>query len=301
MRNTSGGSSGSWDVKLNESGLNPLRLSVSPLNSSPVTSDDMYLGLDYASAPPLRYSHNGGSTWSSPTNFGNTTSVTDIAPYPVSGSRSQHVWACGLDPDYGDHREMGEHENPPNISADAIYCGVWRSTDRGNNWTQKEMGDFNCTAIAIADISPNVPLIYVATGNKIYRSDEGSNWTELTNYRTIANAYPVALRVGNSNYVYAASDHGIHYSTNSGANWTERNGTGSNVIPSADQNILALTMAHDNKDIMYATTENNVYKTTDAGANWSAVSSGLGRMPISSLVALKNQSNTWSVSESYSL
>ncbi|MBI3193206.1 MAG: hypothetical protein HYZ34_01920, partial [Ignavibacteriae bacterium] len=222
----------------------------------------------------------GGNSWHIPSTYPSGTNMYDIAAYPVGGTRTSHAWACGADP-AGVSNETGD----PNATQASIR-GVWKSTNFGADWTQQNMGNFNVRSVAIAQQA--TPFIYAGTSTgKLYRSDEGASWTPMSNYQTTSGATSVsAVRVrADNNYVFVASDQGIHRSTNSGNNWTD-------VSPDAyDKNILALAIARYSQNIMYATTVNAVYRTSDGGATWVPVNTGLGRISLSYTTG--NGNNVW--------
>ena len=277
-RSANGGDN--WTVPPVGPNLTPLRLSISPINTQ------MYLGRQGVSGViSVMYSSNGGINWYNPPTapiIG--TSIFDIAPYPVAGTRSQHVWACGSDP------SGAASETNPN--APASVRGVWRSTDLGSTWTGMNMGDFNVRAIAIADQS--TPFIYAGTSTgKLYRSDEGAAWTLKDSYQASSSATTIsAIRVRPvSNIVFVASDKGIHRSTDGGNSWSD-------LTPNpSDKSILALSIANGNQDLMYATTANTIYKSINGGSTWIQIDNGLGRMPLSSTTM--NGNNSWMVSGQY--
>jgi hypothetical protein len=225
-------------------------------------------------------SGNGGSSWSQPYTYPSGTNVYDIAAYPVSGSRVGHAWAGGTDPS-GTSNEGGD----PNATQ-ASLRGVWKSTNFGVDWTQQYMGNFNVRSVAIANQA--TPFIYAGTSTgKLYRSDEGVSWTSMSNYQTSTSATTIsAVRVrADNNYVFVASDQGIHRSTNSGNNWEDK-------TPNAnDKNILSLAIARYSQNIMYATTAIAVYRTSDGGSSWTTVNTGLGRIPLSFTTG--NGNNVW--------
>lgn len=283
-RNTVGGT-GSWVLALGPSSLTPLRLAVSSISGQ---TDYMFLGrLASGTTSSIMRSSDAGATWIPPTTYPIGTNIHDFAPYPVSaGIRSDDIWTAGSDP-AGASNETGD----PNTT-DATIRGVWQSTNQGLDWTEKNIGNFNIRAIAIAN--QVIPFIYAGTSTgKLYRSDEGAGWTLFSGYQTASGATTIrAIRVRtDNNYVLVASDQGIHRSTNSGNNWSDFTPN------STDKSILALSIARDNQNLMFATTNKAVYKSTDGGSTWTEVGNGLGRMPISSVAV--NGSSIWTTSSVY--
>jgi len=280
-RNTTGGSS-AWSPVLTDGTLAPLRLAVSPLNSQ-----DMYLGRQYVTANiSFWYSSNGGSSWAARSNFSYATSVYDVAPYPIAGSnRNDDVWAVGSD-------GTTEGTNPQTA---AVTRGLWWSADRGQTWSQKNMGSFNVRALAIKDQGTGTyPKLLAGTvSGKIFRStNNGDNWTQLTAPTGVTSVTSIRYRTDNAQ-VYMATNNGVFLSTNNGDVWT---GPGTGMT---DLNVLSLKVVPNAQAMLYAGTATTVYRSTNGGTTWTQIDNGLGRMPISSIAV--NGSSYWTVSRTYPL
>ena len=175
---------------------------------------------------------------------------------------------------------------------------MWLSTNNGANWLDAKMGSFNVRAVGVWDRGVGItPYIYAGTARtgtalaKLYRTtNEGGSWSQITSYPPTNVTVVTAIRVRtDNNYIFVASDVGLHRTTDDGVPWSNL------PMPNGDNNILSLTIARDNQSIVYTGTAKAVYTSTDGGSNWSEVSTGLGRMPLQSVAA--SSTNAWTVSK----
>ncbi|GEM_PF-2308220 len=274
------GGTGTWSAVLSNAGT-PLTLSNQQVTY--YSNYYMYMGRQASGSSTSIYrSTNGGSNWSVPVTYPSGTNIYSVCPYPVASIHDADVWAGGSDPS-GASNEGGD----PN-STTASVRGVWKSTDRGLNWTQSYMGNFNIRAVAIGDGSPVSIYAGTSTG-KLYLSDEGVDWVVKSNYQTTSSATvinAICVRTDNQ-YVYVGSDQGVHRSTDGGNVWA-------NAWPFADDKVItSLAAAKDTQRIIFATTSNHVYKTTNGGLNWIVADDSLGHMSVIS--ATGSGSNYWAV------
>lgn len=115
------------------------------------------------------------------------------------------------------------------VFAGTLHAGVFKSTDRGKTWAQKNngLGNFFIDSIAVDPTDGNI--VYAGThGAGVYKSDNGGEaWYPVNSGiadQTIV--YSIAVNPGNNNLVYAGTRiegteyHGILYkSDNGGASW----------------------------------------------------------------------------------
>jgi hypothetical protein len=186
----------------------------------------------------------------------------------------------------------------------AAAGGLWKSENRGNDWTPMfdEGGAFNMSCLAIDPKNTNI--LWLGTGENsnprsamigdgLYKStDAGKTWRRvgLENSEHIGN---IQIDPRNSNVVYVAAqgplwsaggDRGIYKTTDGGTTWkavlTVSPDTGGNEV----------WIDPNNPDVLYASTwqrrrgvgqmigggrESGIYKSTNAGNTWTKLSNGL--------------------------
>ncbi len=245
--------------------LIPLRLSVSPINTSV-----MYLGRNWYDADnrAVYKSIDGGVNWTQSTSFTFHTDVYDVAPYPISdGTRDLWVWAAGTAP-------VGQSDK-----------GLWYSADAGVTWNfvSGSSGLDLKSAAVMHKASPDSPLLYIAKSDGIVlkSTNLGSSWTSTNNQYAAR-----LIRIRNSdNTIFLASSYGVQRSNDEGESWTSlMNGLG------ADTDILSLSI-QQSSNTLFAGTANSLYKSTDNGSTWKNV----GAMNVSSVFS--NGTNTWAVTK----
>jgi hypothetical protein len=184
--------------------------------------------------------------------------------------------------------------------------GVWRSENRGNDWTSifDNAGSFNMCCILIDPKDTNV--LWVGTGENsnprssmigdgVYKStDAGKTWTHvgLKNSEHIGN---MQMDPRNPNVVYVAAqgplwsaggDRGIYKTTDGGKSWKQILNPGI----TADTGANEIHIDPNNPDVLYASTwqrrrgvgqmigggpESAIYKSMDGGAKWVKLTGGL--------------------------
>ncbi|WP_435262282.1 LamG-like jellyroll fold domain-containing protein [Tenacibaculum sp. nBUS_03] len=111
--------------------------------------------------------------------------------------------------------------NPNILYVGAETSGVYKSTDKGLNWSS--IGDFvfNDGSIQSIEIDPTNPeIVYISVGNKLYKTmDGGTNWNVLLNEW---NLKITAITINNNNpqIVLVAGNSGLKRSTDGGSSWT---------------------------------------------------------------------------------
>jgi photosystem II stability/assembly factor-like uncharacterized protein len=256
VRNSSGGT-GSWVSVLGPGTSTPLRLAVSVLDQNL-----MYLGKKDDARSSLWHSPDGGASWIERASFAWNTDAYGVATDPLNVNR---VWVGGSDPAGA---AEGTNPNAANNNPSIHKRGVWLSTDRGVTWIAKYMGDFNVRAVAARGA-----IVYAGTASgKVARStNTGGTWSLMSSLGASVNIIR-ALRIRKTSEILAATNAGLFRSTNNDTNWT-------NLIPSGDNNILAIEIVKDHQDTIFATTAKTVWKSTDGGNTWSQAEVGLGRLP----------------------
>ncbi|GEM_PF-1031826 len=156
---------------------------------------------------------------------------------------------------------------------DGFYAfdpGIFRSTDGGNHWTERDSGlpgDF------VNALTTYKNLLFAGTGydywqwgefGGVYHStDLGNSWS----LRGLADTAVLAL-CADHDRLYAGTLHGIFLSVDSGVQWTSV----SNGLPRFSE-ILQIVKF---KDALFALDAwSGIYLSSDDGAHWSSTSDGL--------------------------
>ena len=100
--------------------------------------------------------------------------------------------------------------------------GLYISTDDGVSWNRPQ-SLIDKTVTSIIKIGTDFYVSLSSGGQKVYKSNNGLTWTGLSLY---PKTYCLSYDNDNNNYIYAGTESGLHYSTNSGANWSSMTGTG---------------------------------------------------------------------------
>ncbi len=211
------------------------------------------------------------------------------APTEFNGSRAQGLGRVNI---------IRFHpQNKDEFWIGSATGGVWKTTNKGKNWTNFPFTQFmslGVSDIAFSNSNPNT--VYVATGDVdatvgssdgfysigiIKTIDGGANWT-ITNFAyelsESVSISRILVQPSNPNIVIAATNRGIYKSTDGGQNWN-------NVISG---NFRDMEAKPDDFNILYSATysyggDNKIYKSTDAGENWHVVYnlSGVSRTALS--------------------
>ncbi len=108
---------------------------------------------------------------------------------------------------------------------DIVYCGtegseIFKSTDRGLNWTCVSRS-IDISAVTALEINPfNPEIVFAGENNHIRRSsDGGTNWEiVMTDDNMWSNE--ILVNPGNDSIVLAATQNGLYRSTDGGTIWT---------------------------------------------------------------------------------
>jgi len=187
-----------------------------------------------------------------------------------------------------------------NNSGDSYYgCGVLKSTDDGNTWTQLGVSTFVRTTSRSATISKilvaeaSSSTVFAATSFGLFRStDGGTTWTLMIT-DAVSGLGNVASDIVqdplNASILYAAQGsisgavniNGVYKSVDGGATWTKIPGTAGNPsLPASNVGRINLAMSTGAPNTVFAALEDandgvgsdgqllGLYVTTDGGASW---------------------------------
>jgi photosystem II stability/assembly factor-like uncharacterized protein len=199
--------------------------------------------------------------------------------------------------------EIVQHPTDPlTLYVATARGGIWRSTDGGITWSPQSDHEESLAIGALAIAPSNPQTLYAGTGegdiyyyrvnfplssaNASYEgvgilksTDGGDTWTLQGSAEFTGRCfYKMAVHPSNDNIAFAASNLGLHRTTNGGANWVQL----SNGLPAISSTIIAgcdIVIHPTNPDIVYcAFWANGIYKTTNATAanpSWTKLGGGL--------------------------
>ncbi|MEK7257519.1 MAG: hypothetical protein AAB316_22380, partial [Bacteroidota bacterium] len=219
----------------------------------PTNSNTLYVG---APDGGLWKSINGGTTWTTNTDFLSIIGCSDVVIDPTN---TQIMYlATG------------------NWEADRHSIGVLKSTDGGATWNTTSLtwtvaDDYEIRKLLM---HPSNPLIMmVATDGGIFRTTDG--WATNSYVQCCTNFYDLEFKPGDPNIVYAAGQE-FWKSIDNGATWTQVT-TGLPAAASVSRMVLGVTAA--DASYVYAIAGNTThgylgtYRSTDSGTMFSLQSS----------------------------
>ncbi len=152
--------------------------------------------------------------------------------------------------------------------------GVWKSTDGGNTFVQKNQGMGLVIVVEILQSPTNRNVLIAATSTGIYKSiDAGNTWIRKTPELA---ALDMEMKPGsNGRVLYCTTDIGLYRSLDYGETWTDLMNTGGLYIPSggsaggmrvavcpADSNVVYIGMVKN-----YGT----IFKSINGGTDFSVM------------------------------
>lgn len=155
---------------------------IQAVTSIPGAPDTLLSGLLYAG---FARSTNGGAKWNYSNNgiFSSSTFYDCAVQFAFAGDNSSHIFAVSKD------------------------GRIYRSTDKGQNWSEvfKDTAWQNGVAIAVHPSRPQ--RLYLATENKVFRSrDLGANWEELKRQMPVVKITTLQVARGNPGVIYMGTE-----------------------------------------------------------------------------------------------
>jgi len=197
-------------------------------------------------------------------------------------------------------------DDPSTLYVASASGGLWKSTNRGQSWTNvfDTMAVSTFGDVALAPSDPDI--LYVGTGeqnnrqsssygNGVYRSDDaGTTWRHLgleeTRHIGKVEVHPsdpdVAYVAALGNLWGPSDERGVYKTNDGGLSWSRV------LFVDAQTGVVDLVMDPSDPDVLYAAAYqrmrrtwgfngggpgSGIYKTTDAGATWIELRNGLPR------------------------
>jgi hypothetical protein len=201
-----------------------------------------------------------------------------IGPYDWDHSAAGRSYAPGSAHIYTIEQSIS---NPDILYAGSAEAGVWKSINRGNNWTAltNTLNVTSAYAIEIAYNDPNV--VYVSILNSIYKTTNGgSTWAPTGNaaFQALNLATrDIKMDPTNSNIVLAATNNGLYRSVDAGGLWTQIVTGDFQEIEFHPSNVNTIYASRVNGDVTnFYRSLNNGVSFTQIGAGWPSPNVGAG-------------------------
>ncbi len=193
--------------------------------------------------------------------------------------------------------------------------GVWKSYDRGINWTYASFGIKSFYGMQLLPHPTNPDIVYYTTSGGLYKTTDGGNlwkiseslcpsieansWTCHYHGLIIDPENPEHILIGGGGDDGTPDGVGVNKSFNSGKEWNE-----SDEGFVRDIHVSKMAVDPNNFNIFYATSQGavtgiekssegaGVFKSTDKGATWKQINNGLNTLETNVIVIDPNNSNT---------
>jgi len=177
----------------------------------------------------------------------------------------------------------------------AGYDQVWKTTDRGDNWTSVSQVLSSTTKLRSLAIAPsNTNVIYAADQTNMWKTTDGgaTNWSTITlpststsvTYIAVHPTSPDTLWITYGGYVDGQK---VYESVDGGANWTSTS-TG---LP----NLPVMSIVHyksvTDKNVLFVGTDLGVY-VKDGSSNWAEYNTNLPNVVVTELEIYYNSGGT---------
>lgn len=173
------------------------------------------------------------------------------------------------------------------------YSDVWKTTDRGDTWTQISNLSFGNKIRAMAIAPSNSQVIYITDYNSLWKTTDGGDaWSDVTNTLPVSNGdiSSIAIDAYNPSVVWVTiggyNNSGVFKSDNGGDAWTNISAG----LPSVPVNTIVQNKLENSSCHLYAGTDIGVF-VKDGDADWTLFNSGLANVVISELEIYYDNNN----------
>jgi photosystem II stability/assembly factor-like uncharacterized protein len=176
-------------------------------------------------------------------------------------------------------------------NASTLYAGydkIWKTTDRGNNWTTASQTLSSSNKLRSLAIAPsNTSILYAADLTSMWKTTDGgsTNWTDISStlpintnsitYIAVHATDPNKVWITYGGYTDLAK---VYESTDGGSSWTN--------ISTGLPNLPVMSIVHyktiTDKTILFVGTDLGVY-VKDGTADWAAYNTGLPNVVVAEL------------------
>jgi len=164
------------------------------------------------------------------------------------------------------------------VDNETIYAGyqnIYKSVDRGNNWTSIYDLDSGNKFRTLAVAPSNTQVIYAGEPYSLWKTTNGgTNWTEITNGLPGSFITSIAVDHDTDNHLWVSlstySGNSVYESTDGGASWINIS-TG---LPDVPVHCVIHNKQTTSQNDLFAATDNGVYFKGGSG-NWISYNTGL--------------------------
>jgi len=243
--------------------------------------DGMECIVDYSNSNYMYATYVEGQITRSVNGFTNWTTEVDISAN-IPGGQPTGAWVTPyiIDPN----------------SSSTLYAGyeyVYKTTDRGNNWTTISQSLSSGDKLRSLAIAPSNSLVmYAADKTHMWKTTDGgaTNWTSITLPSTSTSVTYIAVHPTDPNTVWITyggyvDGQKVYESTDGGTSWAS--------VSTGLPNIPIMCVTHDNsvtsKNILFAGTDLGVY-AKDGSSDWVEYNTGLPKVVVTELEIFYNSS-----------
>jgi photosystem II stability/assembly factor-like uncharacterized protein len=175
----------------------------------------------------------------------------------------------------------------------AGYSNVWKTTNRGNSWTQISTMSSYSKLRSMAIAPSNTDVLYVADPGTIWKTtDGGDSWTDISSGLPNNTITYIAVDHGNAEKLWVTlggyDSNGVYESTDGGDSWTNISGTLPELpVQSIVQNKLMSTESH-----LYVGTSAGIYLKRGSN-NWESYNDNLPNVRIGELEIYYDNENIY--------
>jgi hypothetical protein len=158
------------------------------------------------------------------------------------------------------------------LAASVNGKGIYRSNDKGENWTLANTGLNTLNSIILTKGASKVYASvseYFLTGSLYQSSNNAGSWSEIKNGLMTGNVVDMVL---NNSSVLAATNSGLCKTNNKGTNWTLLN----NGLSGTSVNVL--TKKGNTTTVYAGTADSGLYVSTNFGTTWNHTTFNTGNV-----------------------
>ncbi|MGB0840586.1 MAG: WD40/YVTN/BNR-like repeat-containing protein, partial [Chitinophagales bacterium] len=195
---------------------------------------------------------------------GPTSAWQGVGPFDFDKEAESRSYAAGAAHVYGVEQAMS---NTDVLYAGTATAGVWKTTDKGENWTlmTADMALNSVFALEIDHTNENV-VYFEGNGNVYKTTDGGTTWNTIGDAAFMSashSAKDIVMHPTNNQVLFLSSNNGLYRTDDAGDNWTQILAGNFQEIEfhPTDLSIIYAIKQIDNRT--------EFYKSTDSGASFS--------------------------------